>query len=58
MNKLDQYLEILVAQYAKDLGVSLQMRDEMLSHVANSAQLGHNTRSELIQLVKKAMVSL
>ena len=57
MNKLDNYLEIVVTRYAANLGLSLEMRDQMAREIAICVQRGYNTRAELITLVKKAMAA-
>ncbi len=57
MNKLDNYLEILVTRHAANLGLSLELRDQMAREIAICAQRGYNTRAELITLVKKAMAA-
>jgi hypothetical protein len=57
VNKLDNYLEILVTRHAANLGLSLELRDQMAREIAICAQRGYNTRAELITLVKKAMAA-
>ena len=57
MNKLDQYLEALVLDYAKALNVPVDLRYQMAREIAICAQRGYNTRADLISLVKKAAVA-
>jgi len=57
MNKLDQYLEALVLDYAKGLNLPVDLRHQMAREISICAQRGYNTRAELISLVKKASVA-
>lgn len=55
MNKLDNYLQTLVMRHAANLGLSLELREQMAREIAICAERGYNTRAELIGLVKKAL---
>lgn len=55
MNKLDNYLEALVSRHAANLGLSLELRVQMVREMAICAERGYNTRAELIALTKKAI---
>lgn len=57
MNKLDLLLEKLVSRHAANLGLSLDLRHQMVKEISICAVQGYNTRAELISLVKKAMVA-
>jgi len=57
MNKLDSLLERLVSRYATDLGLALELREQMVREIAICAERGYNSRAELIALTKKAMVA-
>lgn len=56
MNKLDDYLQKLVSRHAANLGLSLELREQMVREISICADRGYNTRAELIALTKKAMV--
>ncbi len=55
MNKLDNLLAILVSRHAANLGLSLELRDQMVREMAILAERGYNSRAELILLTKKAI---
>lgn len=57
MNKLDDLLARLVSRHAANLGLSLELRDQMVKEMVLCAERGYNTRAELISLTKKAMVA-
>lgn len=57
MNSLDTLLESLVSRYAADLGLSVELSEQMVREIAICAIQGYNTRAELITLVKTAMVA-
>ena len=57
MNSLDTLLERLVSRYAADLGLSVELSEQMVREIAICAIQGYNTRAELISLVKTAMVA-
>ena len=57
MNNLDLLLERLVSRYAANLGLSIDQSEQMVREIAICAIQGYNTRSELITLVKSAMVA-
>lgn len=57
MNKLDNLLEKLVSRHAANLGLSIDLREQMVKEISICAVQGYNTRAELISLVKKAMVA-
>ena len=57
MNKLDSYLETLVSRYAANLGLSIELREQMVKEISICAAQGYNTRAELISLTKKAMAA-
>lgn len=57
MNKLDAKLEELVSEYARGLGLRDDLVAQMVKEMSILAYRGHNTRAELISLVKTAMVA-
>jgi hypothetical protein len=57
MNKLDNLLERLVSRHAANLGLDIQLREQMIREMAICAERGYNTRAELISLTKKALVA-
>ena len=57
MNKLDNLLERLVSRHAANLGLSVELCEQMVREMAICAERGYNTRAELISLTKKAMVA-
>ena len=57
MNNLDNYLERLVTRHAANLGLSIELREQMAREIAMCAERGYNTRAELISLIKKAMMA-
>ena len=57
MNKLDNLLEVLVGRYTANLGLSLEMREQMIKEIAICVKQGYNTKAELIMLVKKQLVA-
>ena len=57
MNRLDQLLEKLVSRHAANLGLTIEMREQMVREISICAARGYNTRAELIALTKKAMVA-
>ena len=57
MNKLDARLEELVSEYARGLGLRDDLIAQMIKEMSILAYRGHNTRAELISLVKIAMVA-
>lgn len=57
MNNLDSLLERLVSRHAANLGLSLELREQMVREIAMCAALGYNTRAELIAITKKALVA-
>ena len=57
MNKLDILLEKLVSRHAANLGLTIELREQMVREIAICATRGYNTRAELISLVKTAMVA-
>ena len=57
MNKLDNLLQTLVGRHAANLGLSLELRDQMVREMSILAERGYNSRAELIALTKKALVA-
>ncbi len=57
MNKLDQLLEQLVSRHAANLGLAIELREQMVREIAICAACGYNTKAELIAITKKAMVA-
>lgn len=57
MNKLDILLEKLVSRHAANLGLTIELREQMVREIAICAARGYNTKAELIALTKKAMVA-
>jgi len=57
MNKLDILLEKLVSRHAANLGLTIELREQMVREIAICADRGYNTKAELIALTKKAMVA-
>ena len=57
MNKLDNLLERLVSRHAANLGLTIELREQMVREIAICAERGYNSRAELITLTKKAMAA-
>ena len=55
MNKLDNLLEKLVSRHAANLGLTIELREQMVKEMSMLAQRGYNSRAELISLTKKAI---